>query len=183
MLLPTIYTERLLLRPFTIADVEASYQVNLDPEVTRYTNDGGVQTREQMHAIINNNVLGDYAKYGFGRFAVELKETGEFIGFSGLKFEPELDAVDLGYRFRRDQWGKGIATESAVASMRFGVDTLKLKRMVACILPANKASSNVLDKLGFMYEKEFMDDGVLVHQYDIDLSKKQPWQDLEAKQS
>jgi len=133
--------------------------------MTRYTNDGGVKTKEEMYAAIKDNVLGDYAKYGFGRFAVVLKEENAFIGFSGLKYLPEEDAVDLGYRFRTDLWGKGIGTESAKASMEFGFGTLGLKSMIASALPANLASINILKKMGFDFEKEYFYDSVLIYRY------------------
>ena len=125
----TIETERLLLRPFTLDDVEASYQMNSDPEVTRYTNDGGVKTREQIRHLIKDHVLSDYQKHGFGRFAVVLKEENRFIGFSGLKYLPDLDEVDIGYRFLRAYWGQGFATESARVSMKFGFEELNLEEL------------------------------------------------------
>ena len=164
-----IETDRLILRPFTMSDVEPSYQMNLDPRMTRYTNDGGVKSREQMHDTIKNNVLGDYAKYGFGRFAVDLKEENAFIGFSGLKYLPEEDQVDLGYRFRPDLWGRGIATESAIASLEFARNTLKLEQVVACILPDNKASHRILEKLGFIFSKEYVCEDELIHEFSLDL--------------
>lgn len=162
----TIETDRLLLRPFTLDDVEASYQVNKDPEVTRYTNDGGVKTKERIQYLIENNVLGDYRKYGFGRFAVVLKEENKFIGFSGLKYLPEFDLVDLGYRFHRDYWGKGFATESGKASLAFGFEELKLSKIIGMVLPENKASIHVLEKLGFSFEKEFFEEDILIWQYE-----------------
>lgn len=160
-----IETERLILRPHTMDDVEPSYQMNLDEEVSRYTGDGGVQTREAIHRRIKENVLGDYAKYGFGRFAVILKSENKFLGFSGLKYLPDLDSVDLGYRLRKDYWGKGYATESARASLDFGFNELKLPKIIALALPGNKASTHVMDKLGFEYDKMVVDEGIEAMQY------------------
>lgn len=91
----SIKTDRCNLRPFTLADIKPSYRINLDPDVTRYTNDGGVKTLPQMRETIANNVLSDYEKYGFGRFAVEDQATGNFIGFSGLKFIEDEDFLIL----------------------------------------------------------------------------------------
>ena len=149
-------------------DVEPSYQMNLDPEMTRFTNDGGVKTREEMHSTIQDNVLGDYAKYGFGRFAVVLKQENAFIGFSGLKYIPEEDAVDLGYRFRTDLWGQGLGSEAAKASMDFGFNDLGLKSIIACALPDNVASIRILMKMGFGFVKEYFEDGILIHHYTVD---------------
>ena len=160
-----IETERLILRPHTMDDVEPSYQMNLDKEVSRYTGDGGVQTREEIHRRIKENVLGDYAKYGFGRFAVILKSENKFIGFSGLKYLPDLDEVDLGYRLIRQYWGKGYATESALASLDFGFNQLGMDKIIALALPENKASIHIMDKLGFEFDKKVVEDGLEAVQY------------------
>lgn len=158
-------TERLILRPHTLDDVEPSYQMNLDEEVSRYTGDRGVQSREEIHRRIKEDVLGDYAKYGFGRFAVMLKSENIFIGFSGLKYLPDLDEVDLGYRLVRDYWGKGYATESAQASLDFGFNQLGLERIIALALPENEASIHIMDKLGFEFDKMVEEDGLEAVQY------------------
>ena len=162
-----IETERLILRPFTLDDIEPSYQMNLDPEVTKYTGDGGVVSREAIDYRIKTHVFGDYQKHGFGRFAVELKETGNFIGFAGLKFLPEMNEVDIGYRFMQEHWGKGYATESGKASLAFGFEELKLNRIIGIAMPENTASVHVLKKLGLTFEKEMMEDGDLVCIYSI----------------
>ena len=70
-----------------------------DERVSEYTADGGVQSYSEVERRIQEDVLGDYAKHGYGRFAVEEKSTGELIGFSGLKYLEDIDEVDLGYRF------------------------------------------------------------------------------------
>jgi len=158
-------TERLIIRPFTEADIEPSYEMNLDEEVSRYTGDGGVVSREEIERRIKENVFGDYQKHGYGRMAVELKGGEKFIGFSGLKYYEELDEVELGFRFFTRHWGKGFATESGRACVEYGFDQLKLKRIVALILPENAGSIRVVEKLGFRYEKEFMEEDMLVHQY------------------
>ena len=66
--LPEFETERLILRPYCMADVDAAYAVNLDPEVSKYTGDGGPKTRDEMTAILREHVIADYAKYGYGRW-------------------------------------------------------------------------------------------------------------------
>ena len=168
-----IETDRLILRPFTMDDVQDSYDVNLDPEVTRYTNDGGVKTYDEIHEIIGNVVNGDYEKYNYGRFATVWKETNEFIGFSGLKYLPEYDEVDLGYRFRKRFWGMGIATESGKASLEFGFRVLGLDEIVGFVLPDNTASSHVLKKLGFKYSHQFFDYGADIDKY---ILAKKDWE-------
>ena len=170
--LETIETERLILRPFNLNDIEPSYELNLDPEITRYTNDGGVKSYETIKYLIQDVVMGDYEKHGFGRFAVDLKDNNEFIGFTGLKYIPELDEVDLGYRFKRKYWGMGIATESGIASLKFGFETLDLKEIIAMALPGNIGSIRVLEKLNFHLTEQFEEENILINKYLLKNPKK-----------
>ena len=163
----TLTTDRLILRPFTIEDVPAQYEMNLDPEVSRYTGDGGVVGIDEIERRIKNDVLRDYKMHGYGRMVVVLKETGEIIGFCGLKYLSDLEEVDLGYRFVQRQWGKGIATEASRAVLDYAWSDLGLNRVIAWVLPENQGSVRVLDKLGFHFEKALLEDGQVVHQYAI----------------
>lgn len=160
-----IETDRLLIRPFSMDDIEPSYIMNLDTEVSKYTGDGGVVSKKEIERRIIENVFGDYEKYGFGRLAVELKEENKFIGFTGLKYLKEMDEVDLGYRFMKEYWGKGIATESARPCVNLGFEMLKLNKIIAMTFPENKGSIRVLEKLNFEYEKDIMEDNLLVKLY------------------
>ena len=160
-----IETERLLIRPFKMEDIAPSYVMNLDAEVSKYTGDGGIVSEKEIERRIIENVFGDYEKYGFGRLAVELKGENKFIGFTGLKYLEDMDEVDLGYRFMKEYWGKGIATEAAKACVSLGFDSLGLKRMIAMVLPENTGSIRVLEKLNFIYEKEIVEDNQLAKIY------------------
>lgn len=90
--------------------------------------------------------------------AVEVKSEGKFIGFTGLKYLDDLKEVDLGYRFRREYWGRGFATESSQAALELGFNALQLNRIIAMVMPDNKASVNVLEKLNFKFEKKIIED-------------------------
>jgi RimJ/RimL family protein N-acetyltransferase len=153
-------TARLVLRAFTLDDAHAAYEMDRDPEVSRYTHERGVQSKEEMRQRLLHNVIGDYEKHGFGRFAVEEKTSGDFIGFAGLKYLPEMDEVDIGYRFVRRCWGRGLATEAGEAVMEFGWRNLGLKRIIGLALAENRASIRVLEKLGLRFEKMIQEDGV-----------------------
>lgn len=166
-----IETERLLIRPFTMEDIEPSYTMNLDAEVSRYTGDGGVVSKKEIERRIVENVFGDYTKHGFGRLAVELKGENKFIGFTGLKYLEDMDEVDLGYRFMKEYWGRGIATESGKACVNFGFNELGLKRIIAMVLPENTSSIHVLKKLQFEFEKEIIEDNQLAEVYSLNKEK------------
>jgi RimJ/RimL family protein N-acetyltransferase len=162
-----IETKRLLIRPFKMEDIAPSYIMNLDADVSRYTGDGGVVSKKEMERRIIENVFGDYEKYGFGRLAVELKGENNFIGFTGLKYLPDMDEVDLGYRFMKEYWGQGIATESAKACVQLGFNKLGLKKIIAMVLPENTGSIRVLQKLNFKFEKEIIEDNQLAKVYSL----------------
>lgn len=145
-----IETNRLLLRAFTIEDAPLIYELNIDPDVTRFTHD---PVRDPAHAreILGNVILPQYALYNHGRWAVHIKTSLEFLGWCGLKYRTELNEVDLGYRFRKAAWGKGYATEAAFASIQYGFEKLGLQRIVGRAEVDNIASWKVLEKCGMTY--------------------------------
>lgn len=133
-------------------DGQLLIDLNTDPDVIRYTGDGPVKDMEDAQRIIRDIILPQY-KNKMGRWAVHLKENDAFIGWCGLK-HIAADEIDLGYRFFQKYWGKGYASESAKASLDYGVNTLKLKNIIARAAKANTASINVLKKLGMSYLKD-----------------------------
>ncbi len=143
-------THRLLLRNFTIDDAALIWQLNLDPEVTRFTYD---PVRDIVHAkeILEKTILPQYALYNHGRWAVHQKHDLGFIGWCGLKCRPELNEIDLGYRFIPSAWGKGYATEAAFGSIHYGFEKLNIQRIVGRAAPDNVASVRVLEKCGMTY--------------------------------
>ena len=160
-----IETERLLLRTFSEEDANLVYLLNLDPDVTRYTGD---PVRDESHAleVLRTAILPQYALYGHGRWAVHSKPGLPFIGWCGLKMRPEVNEIDLGYRFIKDSWGKGYATEAAAASLRYGFEKLGIKRIVGRALPGNLASIRVLEKCGMTFVGEETIDELLHMTYE-----------------
>ena len=144
-------TERLLLREYVEEDAEAFFKVNSDPEVLRFVPDKRLLNVEQARQILVDHPIADYRKYGFGRGACILKSTGEQIGFAGLKYLEELGEVDVAFRLMPNHWGQGLATEAAIASVRFGFADLGLKRIIGLVMPENIASVRVLEKTGLRY--------------------------------
>ena len=158
-------TERLLMRKFTIDDAQLIYDLNLDPEVIRYTLDP-IKDIEHARQVLESTILPQYALYNHGRWAVLVKPDLQFIGWCGLKARPERDEIDLGYRFIKDAWGKGYATEAAFACLKYGFEQLGLKRIVGRAMPQNVASLRVLEKCGMQYIGEDIVDGHPAKTYD-----------------
>ena len=154
-------TERLVLRLFTPDDVQAMYDLNSDPEVVRYAEAAPVRDLREAREKLESGPLADYAKYGYGRFAVEDRATGEVIGFCGIKYIPEIGLPEIGYRLMKSYWGRGLCTEAALACVEYARDDLGIKKLVALIMPENVASIRVAEKLG-------MEKGPLINIYDVD---------------
>jgi ribosomal-protein-alanine N-acetyltransferase len=147
-------TERLVLRPFQLGDEEALFAMNTHPDVIRYAGNTPFASLEVARDTLTNVIFKDYEVRGYGRFALVLKGTGKVIGFSGVKYITDIEETELGYRLMPEHWGKGLATESAVASINFARDTLGLQRLVALVHPDNLGSANVVQKMGFSLERK-----------------------------
>jgi RimJ/RimL family protein N-acetyltransferase len=115
--------------------------------------DRGVRTVADAAAYILNGPVASYEKFGFGLYAVELKESGAPIGICGLLKRDSLDDVDIGFAFLKKFWGRGYAYESAAAVMDYGWIKVGLNRIVAITAPENHASIELLEKIGLRFEK------------------------------
>lgn len=148
-------TPRLHLRPMLASDLDALLLIFTDPKVMAAF-DSPPFNREQMARWLQRN-LDHQAEHGFGLFSVIYTETGELIGDCGL----ELMTVDgapvaeLGYDFRSDYWGRGLATEAATAVRDYALQTLGLPRLISLIRMGNTASRRVAEKIGMMCQAEF----------------------------
>lgn len=161
----TITTERLLLRELTPDDAPRFWELQRDPRMSAYTGDGGVHPLEEVERLLRDVVCADYREHGYGRWAVVLRSDSQLIGFAGLKYLPERDEVDLGYRLGPDYWGQGLASEACRAAMDYAWRELELDRVVAMVIHKNVASIRVLEKLGFNYQGDEVDDGIKVALY------------------
>lgn len=154
-------SERLLYRELLPSDAEAMFVMDSNPEVHRYLGGNPTQTIEETRRIIEM-VRKQYIDNGIGRFAAILKETGEWIGWVGLKLERNVNGhdtfYDIGYRLRPEFWGKGYATESARAFVDYGFNILKADKICAYADESNKASRRALEKAGLKYINTFDSD-------------------------
>lgn len=148
-----IETPRLLLRKKVVEDAPFFFELNSDPLVTQYTGDGAFKNIQEAEEIVKY-VIGQYEKNGYGRWLVAEKETGEPLGWCGLKYHDDTQETDLGYRFMQKYWGKGYATEAALACIDYGFKILKLNRIYGQAMKENVNSINVLKKVGMTYLRE-----------------------------
>lgn len=148
-------TKRLILREIVPSDVARMYQLDSNTEVHKYLGNNPVKSIDESIAAIKF-VRQQYVDNGIGRWAVVEKASGNFIGWSGLKYVTEpiagyVDYYDLGYRFIQEYWGKGYATESAIASLAYGFEVLQLTEIKAMADIENGASNHVLKKVGLQF--------------------------------
>jgi RimJ/RimL family protein N-acetyltransferase len=143
-----LHTERLLLRQWRDADLDPWAALNADPEVREYfptalTRDESAESMRRFQK--------DIEQRGWGWWAVEVRDTGAFIGFTGL--DPVDDGypftgVEAGWRLARSAWGHGYATEAARAALAYGFDTLGLPEILAVTAVGNLRSQAVMRRLG-----------------------------------
>ncbi|MEA2700149.1 MAG: [ribosomal protein S5]-alanine N-acetyltransferase [Myxococcales bacterium] len=162
-------TERLLLRWFTVDDIDAFNELGTNPQIIRYVGNQPFASLDVAKEMLIAAPLNDYATYGYGRFACVLKQTGQVIGFCGPKFLPDTGVVDLGYRFLPKFWGMGLATESARATIDYARDQLGLQRIVGWVHPDNVASARVLTKLDFSFDRRTT---IAIPGFEFDLYQK-----------
>ncbi|MEV5349585.1 GNAT family N-acetyltransferase [Streptomyces achromogenes] len=145
-----LHTDRLLLRRWRDSDLEPWAAMNADPEVREHL--GDPLSRDQSDASVAQ-YQADFDRRGYGWWAVEVRGTGEFIGFAGL--DPVDDGmpftgVEIGWRLARSAWGQGYATEAARAVLAYGFDTLGLPEILAVTTSTNHRSQAVMRRIGMI---------------------------------
>lgn len=153
-------TERLLLREFTPDDVDHLYDLDNDPEVTRFINEGRPADREDIRTRIVPLFLSYHQRSPlYGYWAAMEKETGAFLGW--FHFRPAYDNpddIELGYRLKRSAWGKGYATEVSQRLLDRGFNELGIPRIVAIAMRANRASTRVMEKVGMKFAHDYTEE-------------------------
>jgi ribosomal-protein-alanine N-acetyltransferase len=147
-----IETPRLILRALKADDRGAVYAYASDAEVTRYTvfeRHASMRTTDEWLG----SVLDSYRAGQLGPWAIEMRAHGRVIGTCGFHVVDELHRRgDIGYALAREYWGHGYATEAVRAMIEFGFEHLNLNRIEARAVPANVASTRVMQKAGMKYE-------------------------------
>lgn len=158
-------TERLIIREFTPSDVEALSQILAKPEVMLFSPTGTLSPEQTSLKI--QSFIDSYQNYGYGKWAVIYRLTGQLIGYCGIAVE-EIEGKqenELGYRFDSEFWGQGLATEAAMECLKYGLEKLRLKYLLGIVEPENRASVGVLVKIGMEFVKETVWCDKIVHVY------------------
>ncbi|GHJ48390.1 GNAT family acetyltransferase [Catellatospora sp. TT07R-123] len=153
-------TERLELRPFTgsAADVDDLYGLDLDPAVMEFLTGGRATAREEIRDRRLPELLAAYRRFpGFGWWAAVERASEAFLGWFALTRTEQTPAgeAELGYRLRREAWGRGYATEGSLALIGKGFGELGLERVTANTMTVNIRSRRVMEKCGLRYVRTY----------------------------
>ena len=162
--MPSVETARLFLRMFHLDDLDPLAAMLADGEVMRYVAKGLPITREESETALHS-IIRHWNDHGFGRWVVIDKETEAFAGYGGLR--SMMGTPEVVYHLAKAYWSRGLATEIARASLRFGFDEHQFERIIAIAKPENAASIHVMEKVGMQYEMHATYYGMDVIQYRI----------------
>jgi ribosomal-protein-alanine N-acetyltransferase len=142
-------TERVILRRWQPGDLAPFGSLNADPQVMEYF--PAVMNRAESDALVDRIEM-HFAEHGWGLWAAERRDTGDFIGFVGLSPVPDdlslAPGTEVGWRLARAHWGQGFATEGARASLAYAFNEVGLDEILSFTSAANVRSQRVMQKLG-----------------------------------
>ena len=174
-------TPRLRLRRFAAGDADDLWALDQDPEVLRYL--GAPPPRPPSLEQVSNQALPAFIAYytqrpGYGFWAAETREGRAFVGWFHLRPTEREGEADLGYRLRRQAWGRGYGTEGSSGLIDLAFSRPDIHRVIAIAMPQNRASVRVMQKAGMAFERRFVHPaGPEVVQYCIRRSAvRAPWQ-------
>lgn len=164
-------TERFILREILPSDIDGMFELDSDPEVHQFLGNNSVSSVEQSIESIRY-IRQQYIDHGIGRWAIIDKNTKEFVGWTGLKFITDnynnhQNCYDLGYRLIKRYWGQGIATETAIASVKYAFEKLDVDEIFAMTESENHSSQRILQKVGLRYVETFNHDGIQHNWFEI----------------
>ena len=153
MTLKLIETSRLYLRPLTLEDVKDVYAYAKDPQVSKYVTWDTHTTQAQTQEFIQNYAFKKYAEGELEPYGIVLKRENQVIGTVGCSWQRKKDNImSMGYALAKEYWGQGLMTEAAQALMDYVFESQKPYLIMAWCISENKASSQVMQKLGMTFE-------------------------------
>lgn len=152
---PTLETERLVLRRFVENDINDIFLIYSDEQVNQFLPWFPFETLDDARVYLKENIFADYQKEVAYRYAVELKATGQVVGYVSLcSIDLEKACGDLGYGLRKEFWNQGIITEASEAVLR-RLELNGFNFITATHDVNNPKSGKVMEKLGMIYERSY----------------------------
>jgi RimJ/RimL family protein N-acetyltransferase len=148
--IPTILTERLILRCWQSGDLAPYATMNEDAETMIHLH--GTMDYAATERLVTH-LIGMWHLRGFGMWAVELRDDGSFVGRAGLYQTSQWPDPEVAWSIRRDLWNQGLATEAGAAALAYGFGIIGLDRITSLPSAKNYASVRVAEKLGMRFER------------------------------
>lgn len=152
-------TERLILRAWRDTDLGPFAGLNADPEVMRHF--PAPLSRVESDALADR-IRSGIDDRGWGLWALEVRESGQFLGFTGLAPVPDdvaaaagIGGLEVGWRLARSAWGHGYATEAGTEAVRFALDELEVTEVMSFTAAGNDRSRAVMERLGLVHDRDF----------------------------
>lgn len=166
-----VETDRIIMREITEEDLDAFFEMDSDPQVHTFLGKKPVVSKQEALNMIRF-IKKQYVDFGIGRWAIVDKASKEFVGWGGLKFRSDetngyINYYEIGYRLLRKHRGKGFATESTIASLRYAFDVLNLDKVYAMANVENHASRKALQKSGFKITNRFEHEEILCDWFEL----------------
>jgi [ribosomal protein S5]-alanine N-acetyltransferase len=150
-----LQTERLIVRTWSPEDEDDGYRIWSDPEVMRYVGTGQPNASLEETRAWVGRMTAHHEAHGFGFWAVVEKKSNQLIGNCGMGYQRDGGLpIEFGYTLARSHWGRGYATEAAAACLRYAFESLRFTELSARVDSRNVASQRVLEKIGFVYQRE-----------------------------
>jgi len=170
---PAKTTARLTMRAWSLDDAHALCRILAEKDVLRYFPDPNPPDHPRVERFISAQ-LRHWDDHGYGWWALEPRVERELIGWCGLQYLPDTDETEVAFLLSRRYWGRGLASEAARESLRFGFGERGLERIVAIVHPENVASQRVIEKLGMSFVDKSEYFGMEVYRYALESSSFRP---------
>lgn len=149
-------TERLIFRDWKETDLDDFINLNSDEDVMRFY-PKKLSKQESLEMMIK--IKKEFEDYGYGFYALESKENNDFIGFLGFH-KADFDAdftpcIEIGWKLKKEFWGRGLATEGARKCIEYGLDVLNFNKIYSFTSEVNIPSQNVMKKIGMKFDRHF----------------------------
>jgi RimJ/RimL family protein N-acetyltransferase len=164
---PSLRTLRLTLRPLQPEDAEVLHHVYQSEGVLRYFPNPAPPPLEKVQRFIIGQQA-HWETYGYGNWGILPDGECEIIGWAGLQYLPELNETEVGFLLDKPFWGKGYATEAALASIGFGFERFALDHIIALAHADNLASRRVIEKCGMIYMETLPLWGIELNRYRVE---------------
>ena len=158
--MPPADSKRLKFREFVSGDEPFVLQLLNEPPFLQFIGDKGVRNEADATRYLKEGPLASYRQHGFGLFHLSLKESGEAVGMCGFLQRDGLEWPDLGYAMLQSFAGRGLATEAARQMLDYGFSKLNFERVAAIVMPGNRKSCQLLERIGMQYDGQRIVQGI-----------------------